>query len=70
MEASLGRRQPSVSTTKVQTRISQVSQFNACKYCDNSGNGPAAPVLARPVVFLKVKNRSPFVQKAGNEEEH
>ena len=27
------------------------------------GNGPAAPVLAGPV-FLNVKNRSPFLQKA------
>ena len=76
-EASLCRCQPSVPTTKV---ISQVSQFNACKYCDThkfvhyiisfraSGNGPAAPVLAGPV-FLKVKNRSPFLQKAGSQEE-
>ena len=33
-EALLCRLQPSVLTTKVQIRISQVSQFNACKYCD------------------------------------
>ena len=32
------------------------------------GNGLAAPVLAGPV-FLKLKNRSPFLQKAGSEEE-
>ena len=38
--------QLSVSTTKVHTRISQVSQFNACRYCDNNRNGPAALVLA------------------------
>ena len=31
-------------------------------------NGPAAPVLAGSV-FLKVKNRSPFLQKAGSREE-
>ena len=61
----LCRCQPSVPTTKVQTRISQVNQFDACKYCDThkfvhyiisfraGGNGPAAPVLAGPV-FLKV----------------
>ena len=31
--------------------------------CRAGGNGPATPVLARPV-FLKVKNKNPFLQKA------
>ena len=31
------------------------------------GNGPTALVLAGPV-FLKVKNKSPFLQKANNKE--
>ena len=73
-EVLLCRCQPSVPTTKVQTRISQVNQFDACKYCDThkfvhyiisfraGGNGPAAPVLAGPV-FLKVKMKFNFYKK-------
>ena len=80
MEASLGRRQPSVSTSKVQTRISQVSQFNPCKYYDIYGNPQVCALATAETVWLlqfwpdqffsqgeKIKVH--FLQKASNIEE-